>query len=938
MDKFKYKERPTSTKMNKMVDEVNANTEGVRSLAKNFEGLHKTLYDPEVGNIPTIEKDIKTVQENVDELQLYKFPNVTIKGDLTINHGQVSGFAREKYLVLPFALDLAGKGWELNLAFTTGENVTTAQNIIGSNFCLAMYVQNGQLTTRISTSGNSWEISKTSSFAIEANKTYYVRLTHNLLQYAMEYSTDGKAYTNDWNEVNPNSPSEGLVYMGVGMNYNNPFGGIINLNKCSLLINNQHYWEGMDDAGLATRLATDLSNIDQEGVERIKELAEVNNLHTLSQKVGNLNELKTQDKSTIVNAINEIATSGVPAPDLEARVQIANINARQGAYPSMPDIPLSLDVSGKVISTDGAIVNKTGYGISKPVQVQKGNTYRFPSSEAIGGHALFAQVLTRDVQYTITMQSYGDDHQRIERISTTRGIGGIGRVYRCVYSGENDTIVGIWQDSAEDGYSTQTLPVVGNKTYAILNPKMLDGTPMTSQSLYTDITSATGGQVAIRPSYTEYSPSFNPNDVVMRTANGEYVIVTSWDGLMVVSGNLSDLEGTDKVLYQSRDGKDASFMNQISQMLITNTKQELTEQQKAQGRENLGAAAAYVESELNEKAWKRDLGFIAGQSNMLIWEDIYGKIHIESGAFKSRKAQQDNVFATTGKRLIAGNISNNSGEIAFLFGIQTTKTNWEEIIPQLIVTDKCTSLQYALSCLQHVKDLSFVKYWDTKNVVTISGCFNQCTADEIDVSSWDLTSMVSLGDGTFSTFGGIKKIIGLDKWDTSNVTAMGAAFSGSQLEEIPVSEWNTSSVTTMTAMFYNAAKVINLDLHKWDTSLVKSFNNFIYGCLRLTNLDIRGLNCSSMTSGYILSHGNPLLTNILGGSQSLNEQTFVGMKISQTVNPAIDYPSARAILNGIATIEDGSKPVLTFVASTYNRLTDADFALADSKGWQIAKG
>lgn len=246
-------------------------------------------------------------------------------------------------------------------------------------------------------------------------------------------------------------------------------------------------------------------------------------------------------------------------------LNVRDLNARQGAYPAFPDIPLTLAVSGKVIGTDGQLVSKAGYGISAPVEVQKGNTYRFPSSEAIGGHALFAQVLTREVAYTITMQSYSDGsetRERIERISTTRGIGGISRVYRCVYSGENDTIVGIWQDSAEDGYSWQSVPGVGWKN-AILNPKMLGGTPMTSELLYADITSAAGGQVAIRPSYTEYSPKFNANGVVSLTANGEYVLLSSFEGLMVVSGKLADLsEG--KVLHQSRDGKDASMANQLA--------------------------------------------------------------------------------------------------------------------------------------------------------------------------------------------------------------------------------------------------------------------------------------------------------------------------------------------------------------------------------------
>lgn len=268
MEKFNYQEILSSAKMNKLVDELNADT-------RNIENLNKTLYDEEVGDIPTLEKKVEKVQEEVEEAKLFKFPNATIKGDLNINHGQVSGFSNENYLALPFAFNVAGKAFELNLAFTTGSDITIPQNIIGSKFCLAAYIQSGKLTTRISTSGTNWEISKESSFTVTPNTTYHIKLSYDRLQYKLQYSTDGKEYSQSWVEVNPNHPAEGLIYIGVGNNFNNPFGGIINLNKCELLINNQHYWEGMDDAGLATRLATDLSNIDDEGREAIKDIISI---------------------------------------------------------------------------------------------------------------------------------------------------------------------------------------------------------------------------------------------------------------------------------------------------------------------------------------------------------------------------------------------------------------------------------------------------------------------------------------------------------------------------------------------------------------------------------------------------------------------------------------------------------------------------------------
>lgn len=345
MEKFSKNERLTSAKMNRLVDEVNANT-------KNTENLNKTLYDEEVGDILVLEKKLKQTQETVDEMRLFKFPNATIMGDLNINHGQISGFGTENYLILPFAFNVAGKAFELNIAFTTGSDVTLPQNVIGSKFCLAAYIQNGKLTTRISTSGTTWEISKESSFAVESNKTYHIKLSYDRLQYKLQYSTDGNSYTQDWVDVNPNTPAEGLVYIGVGNNFNNPFKGIINLNKCGLFINNQHYWEGMDDAGLSTRLATDMSNIDDEG-------------------------------RNVINGIVNEGTTGQA---------IVGINRDFGRYVQRPDVTLTPVFTGKRFNSEGELVTDSNWNVGRFGAVERGLLYELymgSEDKMVLGTALF---------------------------------------------------------------------------------------------------------------------------------------------------------------------------------------------------------------------------------------------------------------------------------------------------------------------------------------------------------------------------------------------------------------------------------------------------------------------------------------------------------------------------------------------------------------------
>lgn len=78
---------------------------------------------------------------------------------------------------------------------------------------------------------------------------------------------------------------------------------------------------------------------------------------------------------------------------------------------------------------------------------------------------------------------------------------------------------------------------------------------------------------------------------------------------------------------------------------------------------------------------------------------------------------------------------------------------------------------------------------------------------------------------------------GLDKLDTSNVTAMTYMFSNcSSLTSLDVSHFDTSKVTDMGNMFYNCSKLTILDLIGWNTSKVTNMNSMFYNCSKLTTI------------------------------------------------------------------------------------------------------
>lgn len=226
----------------------------------------------ELENLQTEHKD--NLVNAINDLELFKFPNVTIIGDPTINHGQITDFSDLDYLEFPFLVDFRGRSFEINFNFTTGTDIDNQQNILDSDFGLAFAVKNKHLLIAVSTNGTSWAIAQEGTFQLSPQTTYDIRISWNGLSYKVSYSTNGgTSYIDDITFGQSVAPYPKQMFIGIGKLDDNYFTGSINLNKANLKIAGEIIWQGMDDVGLSTRLATDLSNIDNAGIERIKDIA-----------------------------------------------------------------------------------------------------------------------------------------------------------------------------------------------------------------------------------------------------------------------------------------------------------------------------------------------------------------------------------------------------------------------------------------------------------------------------------------------------------------------------------------------------------------------------------------------------------------------------------------------------------------------------------------
>lgn len=263
---------------NEVVTSISTSGSGSSQYNAGLKLNNTVAYTPTGDYNPTTKKYVddadKILSDKISELELFKFPNVTIVGEPTIQQGQISDFTMENYLEFPFLVDFRNRPFEINFAFTTGTNVDTQQNILDSEFGLAFAIRNEHLVLALSTNGSSWATEQIGTLTLQPQTTYRIKISWNRLLYKVQYSIDGgNTYIDDITFGQTQQPYPKQMFIGVGKLADNYFEGIVNLNYADLRIDGTIVWLGMDDVGISSRLATDLSNIDSAGEQKIKDIA-----------------------------------------------------------------------------------------------------------------------------------------------------------------------------------------------------------------------------------------------------------------------------------------------------------------------------------------------------------------------------------------------------------------------------------------------------------------------------------------------------------------------------------------------------------------------------------------------------------------------------------------------------------------------------------------
>ena len=175
-------------------------------------------------------------------------------GNLPIDtNGNASGFAQGRYIYWgaggTFSQLVQGKTWEVVAKFTTGDDVSSEQGIIGGDsgtFLPDMpCIIRSHFRLCLSSNGSSYDIvDKTGTYTVLPNTTYWTRTRFTGTQYIFEYSLDGTNYITDITVNSSTSIENTPDYLIIGARAGSYFKGSIDLKNTKAYANDTLILDG----------------------------------------------------------------------------------------------------------------------------------------------------------------------------------------------------------------------------------------------------------------------------------------------------------------------------------------------------------------------------------------------------------------------------------------------------------------------------------------------------------------------------------------------------------------------------------------------------------------------------------------------------------------------------------------------------------------------
>ncbi len=168
-------------------------------------------------------------------------------------------------------------------------------------------------------------------------------------------------------------------------------------------------------------------------------------------------------------------------------------------------------------------------------------------------------------------------------------------------------------------------------------------------------------------------------------------------------------------------------------------------------------------------------------------------------------------------------------------------TNLTEIIfGENFTTSNATTMHGMFNGCSNLISLDLSGF-DTHNVTDMNGMFNGCShLTELDLSNFDTHNVTDMS-WMFHTCYALTEIIGLEHFNTSNVTTMNRMFLGMPIESLDLSNFDTSKVNDCSFMFYICTNLQNIYVgENWSMENATVHNNMFTSCSKLPHWEENG--------------------------------------------------------------------------------------------------
>ena len=161
-------------------------------------------------------------------------------------------------------------------------------------------------------------------------------------------------------------------------------------------------------------------------------------------------------------------------------------------------------------------------------------------------------------------------------------------------------------------------------------------------------------------------------------------------------------------------------------------------------------------------------------------------------------------------------------------------------------TSKLTNLDSFLRGCSNLNAAIGLENFDTENVTNFRYLFEDNKFIELNLSNWKTNSSKNM-EYMFANCINLTTINDISNWDTSKVTTTNRMFYNcTKINNLNVTNWNTAKITDMSRMFYKCEALVEINVSNWNTSSVVDMNGVFESCSALKVIDVSNWNTSSV--------------------------------------------------------------------------------------------